>query len=84
MPRRPFTPEARTVTDSADAPVDGLGHQFGKEVDQSDYASLPSIRLVWSVPRNASVVPKGDTIRTLSARGFNPTGADEGHRRRSR
>ncbi len=69
MPGRPCTPETGAATDHADAPVDGHGHQFGRGVDQPDYAS-PPFRLVWSCCPSRFGDPKGNTLRISSAIGF--------------
>ena len=45
MAGRPCAAGAGAANDSARAPVDGHGHQFGRGVDQPDYAS-PPFRLV--------------------------------------
>ena len=70
MPGRPCTPKAGAETDSANVPVDGHRHQFGREVGQPDYAS-PPFRVVWSCSSRFGN-QKGGTLRISSAVGFNP------------
>ena len=78
MPGRPCTPEAGAETDSASARVDGHGHQFGRGVDQPDYASPPAFRLVWSCDPSRFGDPKGSILRFSSAIGFIPDGPTYG------
>ena len=66
MPGHPCTSEAEAATDSADVPVDGHGHQFGRGVDQPDYASPPAFRLVWYDALHAPVT------RRTTFYGFHP------------
>ncbi len=80
MPVRPFTPETGAATDSASARVDRHGHQFGCGVDQPDYASPPSFRLVRSCCPSRFGDPKGNILRISSAIGFNPAGGNESRR----
>ena len=70
MPSRPCTPEAGALTASAEAPVDGHGHQFGQGVDQSDYASPPAVRFVGRAALTRFGDPKGDILRVSFAIGF--------------
>jgi len=66
MPSRPRTPEAGALTASAEAAVDGHGHQFGQGVDQSDYASPPAFRLVGRAARHASVTRRATSYESRS------------------
>ena len=69
MPGRRCTSEAGSANDSASARVDRHGHQFGRGVDQPDYAS-PPFRLVRSCCPSRFGDPKGDILRISSAIGF--------------
>jgi len=66
MPSRPRSPEAGALTASAEAAVDGHGHQFGQGVDQSDYASPPAFRLVGRAARHASVTRRATSYESRS------------------
>ena len=79
MAGHPGTPEAGAATDPADASVDGHGYQFGRGVDQPDYASPLAFRLVWSCCSSHFGDPKGDILRTWSAIGFNSGGTKTPH-----
>lgn len=75
MPGRPCTPDTGAATDSANAPVDGRRHRFGRGVDQPDYVS-PPLPIVWSCFSSRFGGPKGNVLRIPSAIGFNPVAGE--------